>query len=103
MWEAKAGSSDISWEEARTYCENLQLGGYSDWRLPTREELKTLHETKAACGWHEPTPVRGAMTVWTSERTDSSARVYNLCTGQDRESQNLTNGSMAGALAVRNK
>ena len=31
-----------NWEEALTYCEDLFLGGYDDWRLPNRNELQSL-------------------------------------------------------------
>ncbi len=33
---------DTSGDTAATYCENLTLGGYDDWRLPTQDELKTI-------------------------------------------------------------
>ena len=37
MWEKE--SRKMTWYEAMEYAENLRLGGYDDWRLPTPEEL----------------------------------------------------------------
>ncbi|MFH0838729.1 MAG: DUF1566 domain-containing protein [Candidatus Omnitrophota bacterium] len=41
MWK-KDESPPMSWEGAMKYCEDLRLGGYSDWRLPGIKELPTL-------------------------------------------------------------
>lgn len=41
MWQ-KAEAGVMYWEEALNYCENLQLAGYSDWRLPNRNELQSI-------------------------------------------------------------
>ena len=35
----------MDWNEANEYCENLVLGGYSDWLLPNTNELSTIFET----------------------------------------------------------
>jgi hypothetical protein len=32
----------MNWHEAKNYCENLVLDGYSDWKLPSRDEFHTL-------------------------------------------------------------
>jgi len=34
--------NDTSGDTASTYCANLILGGYDDWRLPTRKELASI-------------------------------------------------------------
>lgn len=41
MWSSKS-KYNYSWEDAFSYCENLGEGGYSDWHLPTVNELRTL-------------------------------------------------------------
>jgi len=41
MWE-QSGLTATSWPGALSYCESLNLGGYSDWRLPDRNELLSL-------------------------------------------------------------
>ena len=32
----------VKWSQAKEYCEELELGGYSDWRLPTHQELEKI-------------------------------------------------------------
>ncbi len=44
MWQIKRSREFDSWQQASEYAENLELGGYTDWRLPTQKELKKLHE-----------------------------------------------------------
>ena len=43
MWQKERGPQFSSWEEADNYVKNLELGGYSDWRLPTEEEFLQLY------------------------------------------------------------
>lgn len=42
MWQDDAIGSTMNWSTAITTCENLTLGGYSDWRLPNIRELKSI-------------------------------------------------------------
>ncbi len=41
MWQ-KGDVGPMNWKQAVEACENLQLGGHSDWRLPDQNELKGL-------------------------------------------------------------
>ena len=43
MWQQDVSDNDsIAWDSALEYCENLSLGGHTDWRLPTTKELSSL-------------------------------------------------------------
>jgi len=41
-WTQRDSGKGMTWEEALAYAENLDLGGHSDWRLPTAKELHSL-------------------------------------------------------------
>ncbi len=36
----------MEWTQAIRYCSNLNLDKYSDWRLPSKKELKGLYRQK---------------------------------------------------------
>ncbi|MDO8455145.1 MAG: DUF1566 domain-containing protein [Sulfurimonas sp.] len=42
QWQDDAVGSTMAWQSAIDTCENLTLGGQSDWRLPNINELKTI-------------------------------------------------------------
>jgi hypothetical protein len=44
MWAAKDNGNDITWGKAIKYCQNLSLAGYSDWRLPSIDELQGIYD-----------------------------------------------------------
>jgi len=44
MWASKDNGEHINWKDAKRYCENYRGGGYTDWRLPTQDELAELYE-----------------------------------------------------------
>jgi hypothetical protein len=42
-WARQDNGSNINWGSAGNYCRNLTLGGYSNWRLPTIDELQGIY------------------------------------------------------------
>ena len=44
MWQDDENATTITknWEDAKSYCQSLALGGYSDWRLASIEELQSI-------------------------------------------------------------
>jgi hypothetical protein len=44
MWAAKDNGNTINWTDAKSYCENYRGGGYTDWRMPTQDELAGLYD-----------------------------------------------------------
>jgi uncharacterized protein DUF1566 len=53
MWAAKDNGRDITWKNATRYCRDLRLAGYSDWRLPTVDELEGIYD---GSGFNAPHP-----------------------------------------------
>ena len=43
MWQVDRSKITYSPEDAKKYAAELRLGGYTDWRLPTRQELFSLY------------------------------------------------------------
>jgi len=41
MWQQGEGGQ-MMWEDAITYCEGLSLAGFTDWRLPNKNELNSI-------------------------------------------------------------
>jgi hypothetical protein len=45
-WTVKDSGSAVSPNEAGNYCSRLRAGGFSDWRLPTIDELEAMFDSK---------------------------------------------------------
>jgi len=41
-WQRTISENTFTWQDAIDYCDELNYGGYEDWRLPTADELSTI-------------------------------------------------------------
>ena len=47
MWQQSTSHTNLlPWTAALSYCEDLTLAGYTDWRLPNMKELRTIVDHK---------------------------------------------------------
>lgn len=71
----------LNFNEAQLACDSLQLGGFSDWRLPTKEEFELIHpklNLKKVGGGS----IFQSSWYWTSSELDKqNAWTHNLQTG----------------------
>ncbi len=87
FWAARDNGSNVTWMEAKSYCENYRGGGYSNWRMPTSQELASLYdpsqqnrpgarvtdliEISTSHGW-----------TWAAEDEGSRAAAFNFSEGR---------------------
>lgn len=73
MWAGKDNGSNVTWNQAGSYCSNLRLAGYSNWRLPTIDELAGINdETQDVNGWHIKGGIRVSGWEWTNSAGNTS-------------------------------
>jgi hypothetical protein len=51
VWAQNVSEASMSWKDANEYCEDLELGGYDDWRLPTVKELWSIRDHSQGWPW----------------------------------------------------
>jgi hypothetical protein len=98
MWAAKDNGSDINWADAKDYCENYRGGGYTDWRMPTQDDLAGLYDkSKPRSVTSCPANLRGAIIhvvteliditcigSWASGTSGSKAVRFNFVDGKSQ-------------------
>jgi hypothetical protein len=52
MWTRSDNGNDVDWNSAVSYCQNLSLGGYSGWRLPSIDELQEIYDPDERVSFH---------------------------------------------------
>jgi hypothetical protein len=115
IWQQATNSTDLQFSDADSYCTNLSLAKYSDWRLPTIDELLTIVDYTLFSPAADPIlqipphdPNTGYDPVlWSSTPNQYGSRPLvwgvDFFLGSTVSSMPTTNGSVALAKCVRSK
>ncbi len=110
VYDSKAGlewfaghDKDTNWDEAKKWVESLEVDG-GGWRMPTREELKSLY--KKGKGERNMTPLlkTTGWYIWSGETKKGSSSVWVFYVDSGRYYLTLSYGSnSARVFAVRSR
>jgi hypothetical protein len=102
MWTRRDNGEDINWSDATEYAKQLRLGGYSDWRLPTIDELEKLYDRMGGNKYNirKPFQLTGSW-VWSSNTEGSDSAWDFLFDLGRRHSHHMDFSFDERALCVR--
>ncbi|MBI3714118.1 MAG: DUF4214 domain-containing protein [Burkholderiales bacterium] len=95
---AVAYGKTVSWSEAISYCDNLELSGHSDWRLPRIEELRDAFQLSS-----KPVFTINDLFWSISEVESNPSNAYSIYGNGQFQWQNSSKMDKYNALCVRNK
>lgn len=67
---------EATWEDAKAMCKNYRGGGYSDWYLPTKEELNYIYQNLRKTG-----KIGGDTWYWSSSSNDKYYALQSFSDG----------------------
>lgn len=85
MWANRDNGFTILWSDAMNYCQKYRGGGYTDWRMPTQDELAGLSDPTntylSDSGF--PVHITGLIRItsanpWASDSYDSKAAYFDF-------------------------
>ncbi len=84
MWAAADNGEDITWDGSRKYCEDHRGGGFTDWRMPTQDELAGIYNPskKNLYGYSVSELISiSSCCPWPSDALGSEAAVFSFSYG----------------------
>lgn len=79
LWARRDNGKDVRWEQAVAFCEELVLGGYDDWRLPTLEELRSIRALWSNAPFKTVAQVGlTGCCPWSSDTEENGEKAWNF-------------------------
>jgi rod shape-determining protein MreB len=79
MWGGRDSGNNVNWYEAKNYCASLGLGTYSNWRLPSVEEMEGVTHGVAGGGYEvNGSSVPASDDWWWSATQDSAGAAWGV-------------------------
>ncbi|MCI5158931.1 MAG: DUF1566 domain-containing protein [Candidatus Electrothrix sp. AUS1_2] len=81
MWEKTGDIWSKKWEQAQAYCSDLDLGGYTDWRLPEIWELTSIRDyatTEIASAIYPNFVLQNGAYWSVTEYAEDSTQAWNI-------------------------
>jgi len=81
MWQRSPAAQPVyTYDEAESICENATTGGYTDWRLPTSDELKLIYDPE---NYLQPGfNYSGPPTTWSQTACDDGVEMLDFANGE---------------------
>ncbi|HUF16900.1 MAG TPA: DUF1566 domain-containing protein [Thermoanaerobaculia bacterium] len=76
VWTVKDNGYDIDRDQAGEYCDQLSLGGYEGWRLPSIDQLAGLYDPESDKDEKTRGPVEVTGMVWSGSIGETSMEAW---------------------------
>jgi hypothetical protein len=102
LWARRDNGTDLDWYGADEHCRDLEVADWTDWRLPTIDELESLHDRRSNALYKVTPAIKlTACCPWSRTRSDDSSAWNFSFRFRKRFSGSLNYSYELRALCVR--
>lgn len=74
IWARRDNGKDVDWYAADEYCSDLEVADWTDWRMPSIDELEGLHDRRSTATYKLTPAIKlTACCPWSESRSSESS------------------------------
>jgi hypothetical protein len=77
-WASQDNGKAVNWSQANSYCRDLNIAGFTNWRLPTIDELAAMHDPNRANRMHIKGGIQLTGWEWSSNSQNEGGIISAL-------------------------